>query len=33
MILNISKKDKKELKDDLRDYYDVVNELVTGGDD
>ncbi len=27
------KEGQKELKDDLRDYYDVVNELVTGGDD
>ncbi len=27
------KEGQKELKDDLRDYYDVVNELVTGGND
>ncbi len=27
------KEGQKELKDDLRDYYNVVNELVTGGDD
>jgi hypothetical protein len=27
------KEGQKELKDDLRNYYDVVNELVTGGDD
>ena len=27
------KEGQKELKDDLRDYYNVVNELVTGGND
>ena len=27
------KEGQKELKDDLRDYYDVVNELVTSGVD
>ena len=27
------KEGQKELKDDLRDYYNVVNELVSGGND